>query len=269
MKNSTHNSQVNISVAVVFYNADNEELQLTKENIHKLLSLSDFNFQFYLIDNGSPVKKINKKIFQNIDSSCIHFMDLPKNVGFGQGHNSILPCLNSNYHLIMNPDIHLNNMSGFREAIAYLEQNKQVVLLSPLVRNSNTGEIQYLNRNLPTVFDLAIRFLGDWAFPKRQERFTRSSYGYDHVQAEDNATGSFMILRTPAFKKVHGFDPRFFMYFEDTDLTVRLNRIGKVVIYPKLTVYHGWQRANHSIKGISPMLKSMVKYFNKWGWQWF
>ena len=179
----------------------------------------------------------------------------------------MLPRLNSQYHVVMNPDIKLNDLAGFTHAINYLDHHEQVVLLSPLVRDEKTGQIQYLNRKTPTVFDLLIRFMGPHVCPQRQRQFTKRASGYDHIQLEENATGSFMILRTAAFKQVQGFDPRFFMYFEDTDLTVRLSKIGQVVLYPSFTVYHGWQRANHSIRGVFPMVQSMVKYFNKCGWQ--
>ena len=58
------------------------------------------------------------------------------------------------------------------------------------------------------------------------------------------------------------------MYFEDTDLTRRISDEGEVIFFPYLTVIHGWRRDNHTLKGLKPMIISMVKYFNKWGWKW-
>ncbi|MGM9892166.1 glycosyltransferase [Limosilactobacillus sp.] len=257
-----------ISVAVVFYNPTREELQQTKQNIKKLMSLTAFQFSFYLIDNGSSTRKIDRAFFDDL-SNIITFIETEENRGFGKGHNTVLSQLDSCYHVVMNPDIKLKDLTGFMDAISYLDQHEEVVLLSPLVRDKETGKVQYLNRKLPTVFDLLIRFLGPRAFPQRQRQFTKQLDGYDHIQVEENATGSFMLLRTATFKEVGGFDPRFFMYFEDTDLTVRLSKIGKVIIYPSFMVYHGWRRANHSIRGVFPMIKSMVQYFNKWGWKWY
>lgn len=268
MKTSNIQPKNKISVAVVFYNPTRAELQQTKDNIEKLMTLTDYQFSFYLIDNGSPTIKIEQSVFAEV-SNVVNFIELKNNQGFGKGHNTVLSRLNSQYHLVMNPDIKLDDLEGFQHAIEYLDQHNNVVLLSPLVRDAKTGEIQYLNRQLPTVFDLFIRFLGPNAFPKRQARFTKRFTGYDHIQNEENATGSFMLLRTEAFKRIKGFDPRFFMYFEDTDLTVRLSKIGQVIIYPSFTVYHGWRRVNHSFKGMFPMIQSMVKYFNKWGWKWY
>lgn len=257
--------KIKVSVAVVFYNPTKEELEQTKHNILNLMKIVNFQFHFYLIDNGSKISKVSQK---NFTKNC-DFIELGKNQGFGKGHNAVLSRLDSQYHLVMNPDIILNDLNGFVKAIGYLESHKDVVLLSPLVKDEKTRQIQYLNRREPTVFDLFIRFLGPEVCPQRQRQFTKRPDGYDHIQLEENASGSFMILRTDAFKLIQGFDPRFFMYFEDTDLTVRISKIGKVVFYPSFTVYHGWQRANHSLKGMFPMIQSMVKYFNKWGWRWY
>ncbi|MEY8441476.1 glycosyltransferase [Lactobacillaceae bacterium 24-114] len=268
MQNLDVQQNKKVSVSVVFYNPAKEELHQTKYNIQKLMALNNFQFEFYLIDNGSPLRKIDEEIFNDIQDT-VTIIKLEENCGFGKGHNTVLSKLSSQYHIVMNPDIRFNDLEGFQKAINYLDSHREAVLISPLVRDAKTGHIQYLNRKLPTVFDLLIRFMGPHVFPKRQKQFTKYSSGYDHIQIEENATGSFMLVRTQVFKQVHGFDPRFFMYFEDTDLSVRLAKEGKLIMFPSLTVYHGWRRANHSFKGMFPMLQSMAKYFNKWGWQWF
>lgn len=167
----------------------------------------------------------------------------------------------------MNPDIEIKDLVGFIKAINFMVINNGVVLLSPLVRNKSDGNIQMLNRKEPTIFDLFIRFIGHNFFRKRQAEFVKKEHGYDHIQIDENATGSFMIIRTNSFRKIGGFDTDFFMYFEDTDLTKRLAKEGKVIFFPYFEVIHGWKRDNHTLKGIEPMLKSMFMYFNKWGWK--
>lgn len=168
----------------------------------------------------------------------------------------------------MNPDVEIKDIKGFVQAIKFLRSHEDVVLLSPMIKNKSNGNIQLLNRKEPTVFDLFIRFVGTNFFKNRQEMFVKKGYGYDHIQTDENATGSFMLIRTKTLKLIGGFDTKFFMYFEDTDLTKRLSQKGKVLFYPYFTVIHGWKRENHSIKGMIPMIRSMFTYFNKWGWKW-
>lgn len=259
--------KIKVSVGIVFYNPTSENIRQTFFNIKQLSSINSFDFSFYLIDNASTDRILQEMIPQKLDEN-VHCIKLGKNKGFGYGHNSIINKLNSDYHIIMNPDIELKDMNGFVKAINYMQQHNNIVLLSPLVRNQSDGKVQLLNRKEPTVFDLFIRFLGPNVFPKRQSDFVKSKHGYDHIQANENATGSFMMVRTIIFKKIGGFDTNFFMYFEDTDLTKRISAKGKVIFFPYLTVMHGWKRDNHSIRGIASMIKSMIVYFNKWGWRW-
>ncbi|OTA48787.1 glycosyltransferase [Limosilactobacillus reuteri] len=267
LSSKKESEKIKISVGIVFYNPTSENIRQTFFNIKQLSSINIFDLSFYLIDNASTDRVLQKMIPQKLDKN-VHCIKLIKNNGFGYGHNSIIDKLNSDYHIIMNPDIELKDIRGFTEAISYMQHHDNVALLSPLVRNQSDGEIQLLNRREPTVFDLFIRFFGPNIFPKRQSYFVKSKHGYDHIQSDENATGSFMMVRTAIFKEIGGFDTRFFMYFEDTDLTKRISTKGKVVFFPYLTVIHGWKRDNHSIKGIASMIKSMIIYFNKWGWRW-
>lgn len=258
--------KIKISVAIVFYNPSIENIKQVVDSINCLNSMTSFNFSFFLIDNASTKNKLSNKAFRS--QKNVSIIKLYSNNGFGAGHNSIIKQLDSDYHIIMNPDVSINDLTGFTKAINYLETHSSVAMVSPLVRNQSDDNIQYLNRKLPTVFDLFIRFLGPNFFKKRQDEFVKKNNGYDHIQEEENATGSFMIIRTNIFKKINGFDTKFFMYFEDTDLTRRVSKFGKVMFFPYFTIIHGWKRENHSLKGIFPMLSSMITYFNKWGWKW-
>lgn len=62
---------------------------------------------------------------------------------------------------------------------------------------------------------------------------------FNHEYEINNACGaSFMILKED-FQAVGGFDERFFMYYEDTDLSYRVKKLGKKIIYyPNSIVRH-------------------------------
>jgi N-acetylglucosaminyl-diphospho-decaprenol L-rhamnosyltransferase len=52
-------------------------------------------------------------------------------------------------------------------------------------------------------------------------------------------SGSCLLMRRAAFDSVNGFDPRYFMYFEDVDLGDRLGRAGWQNVYvPSAQVVH-------------------------------
>ena len=83
------------------------------------------------------------------------------------------------------------------------------------------------------------------------------------------ATGCFLLIRTQYFRELKGFDPRFFLYMEDSDLTLRAARLGKVVFHPDMRITHAWKRENtRTHRGTRAMMRSTFKFFMKWGWKW-
>ena len=79
-------------------------------------------------------------------------------------------------------------------------------------------------------------------------------------------TGSFAAIRTDVFKTIGGFDPEYFMYVEDADLTQRALRQGLVYLLPQFTATHAWHRDPMRDAGKFKMqLKSMGRYFKKMG----
>lgn len=81
----------------------------------------------------------------------------------------------------------------------------------------------------------------------------------------DCCTGCFMFCRSETLKKCRGFDRRYFLYFEDADLTREMQKYGKTVYSPNHTVTHSWKRENGStVKGIIRASISAVKFMWKW-----
>ena len=63
------------------------------------------------------------------------------------------------------------------------------------------------------------------------------------------------------------FDERFFLYFEDTDITRRIHRYFRTLYYPFVSVYHDYGNgASKDPKLFFVFIGSLIKFFNKWGW---
>lgn len=166
-----------ISVATVFYNHSEDEIASVVEQAKKIAHFYDVTL--YLIDNYSEsieTQQAVKKFAQNESGFLVISVCLEKNEGFAIGNNSILNQLNSDYHVIMNPDVVIPDPNGFKSAIEYMDANPEVGMLMPLIKGED-GKIQYLNRREPTIFDLGIRFLGPNFFKKRQEAFVKKMTG--------------------------------------------------------------------------------------------
>lgn len=236
-----------------------------RNTIFSIISAVDnlFSYKIFVVDNESTDQ--TRAIIRNMGQTQIEIIS-SENRGFGFGHNVVLNKLESTYHFIVNPDIQIKDSHELQVMIDYMNENPNVGLLSPLILNED-GSIQYLFRKQPTVLDAAIRFAGKNVLRKRQEKFINLDSGYNKILPIENASGSFMLLRTDVFKKIRGFDERYFMYYEDADLTRKVNEISTAMFVPTASVTHSWERANgKKIKYIWIMLQSLYKYMHKWGW---
>ena len=64
-------------------------------------------------------------------------------------------------------------------------------------------------------------------------------WNYDDVREVEQVAGAAVVIRREAWQQVGGFDPAFFMYFEDTDLCIRLRKAGwSIWFLPDARVHH-------------------------------
>lgn len=247
-----------ISLSIVTYNNE----AIIEKTIEILISHLEnkLSYVLFVIDNNSKDDTVKK--VQSCNGNIVLIRN-NKNLGFGAGHNIILDKIDSKYHIVINPDITIVN-DVISEMYEYMENNKEIGLLTPLVKHPD-GDIQYLCKRNPTVTDLFIRLVLPNNFKKRQDYFTMKETGYDKPFEVEYATGCFMFFRTEIFKQLKGFDEYIFLYLEDADITRRVNQISKTIFYPYNYVIHDWQRGAHkNLKLMWINVKSAIWYFWKW-----
>jgi hypothetical protein len=193
-----------------------------------------------------------------------------RNVGFGKAHNQIIKQVanNSKYHLVLNPDVYFEKET-IQELVNFMEANEEVGLVMPKVLYPD-GRLQPLCKLLPSPHQILVRrFLCRFKtyHQKVNYEYEMQFTGYNTITEVPFLSGCFMLIRTEVFKKIGAFDERFFLYFEDTDLSRRIHQHYKTIFYPKVKVYHihehGQQRDK---KRLLQGMKSAIQYFNKWGW---
>ena len=250
-----------VSICVVTHNNESKILDLMKSIFE---NTRDINFEVFLVDNASN-DATTGLVERNYPQ--VKIIKLKENKGFSFANNQILNRLNSKYHVVINPDI-IFESNVFKELADYLEQNENVAIITPKVL-SEDGSIQYLAKKEPKLKYLLagrlknfFKFLGKY----HDEYVMKEKTDKEKEPFEiENCTGCFMMIKTEVFKKLKGFDQRFFMYFEDVDLSIRARKYGKIIFYPKTHVIHLWERASaKNLKFLLIHISSMIKYFSKW-----
>lgn len=249
-----------ISACMVLYHAGDEALRAVE-----CLEKSDVKVDVYLVDN-SPECDTATRIQWKYPGVKVLRQD--KNLGFGRGNNVVLPLLESEYHLLINPDVTFDETLLSR-MIAYMDERKNVAILTPRVFGMDGNE-QFLPKRQPTVRYLLGGFLEKLGRPFTTWRaeYTRSREHISTPIQVQFATGCFLLIRTELFQKLDGFDPRFFLYQEDSDLSRRVldESHGPIIYHPDMHVRHEWKRENtRTLKGTMRQVASICKFFGKWG----
>lgn len=196
---------------------------------------------------------------------AVAVIEMGENRGFGAAHNRILSAVDSDYHVILNPDI-VFDTDVLTDLAAYLDAHEDAVLATPLILNTD-GTPQAVPRVLPQpryMFAGQLERLGG-VFRRWRDEYTRRREVFEQPTDIAFCTGCFMMVRTEALKALGGFDDRFFMYMEDADLSRRLAAHGALRLIPSVTVTHRWEKASgKSLKFLKIHLRSMRLYFRKW-----
>jgi GT2 family glycosyltransferase len=195
------------------------------------------------------------------------------NVGFGAGHNVAIAKEESTYHLVLNPDV-LMEPDALKRAICFMQDNRDIGLLAPRVLGAD-GMPSYLCKRYPSVLDLVLRgFAPGWVqrrFRKRLDHYEMRDVTHcENVMNIPIASGCFMLLRTDVLKRLGGFDERYFLYFEDYDMCMRMNGIAGIAYVPSICITHsGGNAARKGGRHIAMFVTSAARFFSRWGWKWW
>ncbi|WDF59110.1 glycosyltransferase family 2 protein [Flavobacterium sp. KACC 22758] len=251
----------NISASIVLYNTDCIELKRTINSIFN----ENVDIKLFLIDN-SQINNI-QKFDNNIKIEYIHN---PSNPGFGEAHNiAIKKAIESgiDYHFVVNPDIYFKGDVIFK-MVDYMQSDNSIGMIMPQILNID-GSVQNLPKLLPYPFSILWRKIKKpaKAYRKFINRYELREIPEKQIYNAPVLSGCFTLLNLEAIKKVGMYDNRFFMYFEDWDLSRRVHQYYKTIYFPLVSVYHGYESgANKSGKLFKIFVNSAITYFNKWGW---
>ena len=112
-----------ISAGIVTYN-DFEEAKLAADTVLQHCPEA----ALYMIDNASADGTGEK--LQTALQGRAKVICLPENIGFGKGHNTVIPMLESDYHFVLNPDIQVNS-DVLQQMCAWMDDHPEVVMATP------------------------------------------------------------------------------------------------------------------------------------------
>ena len=251
-----------VSFSIVLYEQAAKEITAVIDS----LLLYKGEMRIFLIDNSST----DKLACLSDIAKCIEYHYTGKNIGFGKAHNTAFALAEnwgSKYHFFVNPDI-CYSKDVVAPMTEYMEKNHSIGQMMPRILFPD-GRDQYLPK---LTYSPSMLFWRKMKHPRRiHERrmqiFEMRGMENDRIYDVACVSGCFAVARTDLLNTIGGFDDRFFLYFEDTDLSRRIHEIARTVYFPMVSVYHTYARgAQKSPKLFLIFISSLIKYFNKWGW---
>lgn len=226
-----------VSVVIVTCNSQSSIAACLERLVSSLQQISS---QVIVVDNASTDGTV-ETVRKALPNTTIIVND--KNAGFAQACNQGAEAATGEYLLFLNPDLEID-LDAVSQLIAVARSTQRAGLVAGRLRYPD-GTFQANCRNFPTVTNLLfsrgsvlMRLLFNRA---TSQRGTYSLPDYDEVTEVPAVAATLALIRRDLFKRIKGFDPRFFLYMEDTDLSLRLHHSGFVNLFvPQAGGVHGF-----------------------------
>jgi GT2 family glycosyltransferase len=250
-----------LSIVVVSFNTR----ELLEQCLHSIREQTKTDYEIIVVDNASTDGTPDLIQQQFPDVRLIRNL---QNVGFARACNQALAGNRAEYVLFLNPDTKV--LAGtIQTLIGFMNSHPEAGATGPTLLNSD-GSLQLAGNTFPNLKNLWIESLFlDRIFPKNPIwGFHKLSYIDRSVPLKvDWTMGSCLLVRREALNKIGGFDEYFFLFFEETDLCLRLRQAGyEIYVVPETKVLHagGASRPeNYNADKIVNYHKSLFYYFQK------
>jgi N-acetylglucosaminyl-diphospho-decaprenol L-rhamnosyltransferase len=208
-----------------------------------------------VVDNACPER--STETLAGLDAAIVA---MGRNAGFAAGSNAGARAGSAETVLFLNPDARIYP-ADVRVLTSVLEEHSSCGAVGPRILEE-TGETQLSMRRAPRLRSAFGEALWLHHLARRAKWPTEIvRHGYDEQTETEWLSGAVLLVRRAAFDWIGGFDERFFMYSEDTDLGLRLRRAGFSVLYePRATAVHEGAASTPVPTGMSLRAQARVAY---------
>ncbi|WP_410514283.1 glycosyltransferase family 2 protein [Paenibacillus sp. BR2-3] len=259
--------QVDVSIIIVNYNTK----ILTTNTIDSILKKTKgIEYEIIVVDNNSSDGSV--EMFKELYEGDIILIESNENLGFGKANNVGIETSKGKYIFLLNSDTLLVN-NAIKILFCFMETDQNIGVSGANLYDENNNPTHSFRLFLPSfnltislkeiVIKLFLKFIKKRR-PDFNYSFTPKEVGY--------ITGADMMIRKDVLIVCGMFDPDFFMYYEEAELTHRIKSKGYAVIsVPKAKIIHiegASTKVNKGYQDFNPKkyrmaIESMYKYFEK------
>ena len=219
---------MDFSIIIINYNLSNE----VKNCINSIIQFIDnSNFEIILVDNNSHDKSVLKLVDALNQNSRLKFLfiQMDKNIGFGNACNLAAKKSSGNWLLFLNPDTLIKD--NIFQRMKY-ELNGNFINKGIIGLNVNCNKLMdfsagFFPNYILEVFNIFLlgRYL-EAIFVRIISKFSRTK----KIRVEW-VMGAALFINRYLFEEIKGFDQDYFLFFEEMDLCKRVINKGFPVTY--------------------------------------
>jgi GT2 family glycosyltransferase len=252
-----------IDISVIIVNYKSWEVLGECLDALKIIITESFCFEIIVVDNFSNDGRIDE--FENLYPN-IKFIKNTGNNGFANGCNIGAESSTGSYLLFLNPDTIANENALF-ELWKSAKNNPDFAIITCRQINEKLNKYKEI-RFFPSLKTLngTFRILDNYL----NKRIIKKDFCESKkVVFPEWATGAVIFISSKWFKKINGWNEKYWLYFEDVDICKRAaDHGGKVVLLRNVTILHkhgGATRLNIKTKVLTKteVLISQHIYFNE------
>ncbi len=187
------------------------------------------NYDIVVVDNGSTDGSVAaiRQAFPGVS-----IVENGENLGYADGFNAGLQFAyerGGDYFLILNNDTVIDPQA-LTELVRVAEEDESIGFVS--------GKVYWHNK--PDTLQTAGRFNDPMILAGNHVGGGEVDRGqYDTVTDYDFVDDVYLLVRRAVYERVGGYDPNFFLYFEETDWCARVRQAGFRIVYaPKAKIWH-------------------------------
>lgn len=262
-----------VSIIVVNYNTSD----LTVNCLHTIYEKTkDIDFEVIVVDNASndnSVEIIREKY------PLVKIIASKENLGFGKANNLGVSVARGEFLFLLNSDTLLTENTVF-QLYEFMRNNKNSKIGACGVSLYNKCKQATISAgNFPSLLqefsDIGFRVLYKNFYQKKLSLAFSVENVIEDIFEVDYICGADIFIKRDLFEGIGGFDPVFFLYFEETDLFLRLKEKGyKSIILTKRHLIHleggstTKKQKGFSLSKYIMMMSSKKKYYKKNKTKW-
>jgi GT2 family glycosyltransferase len=253
------NKKITNSISIILVNYNGADVLIDCLNSLERFIPKD-NCEIIIVDNNSQDNSVD---ILNDKFPHIKLIKLPKNVGFGAGNNAGAKVAKGEFLFLLNTDTILTN-NILPHLLELMSVNIDIGVIGP--------KLLFPDESFQISFSPEISLKGEFAARKLHKdaevknKLDLIEQDFQDIKEVDIVVGAAFFIRADLFNLLGGFDEKFFMYFEESDLCKRVRNKGYEIIYtPHVSLIH---IRGHSVNKISNKMAveyrcSQIYYYHK------